>query len=313
MATGYAYDARLSNHDTGPGHPERPERLTAIISELESEPWFAEIIEVTATEARLESISRVHDAAYIARANDAISAGVPFLDSRDVAVSADSFALARLAAGAGLALGDAVIDGTLTNGFGIIRPPGHHAERDQALGFCIFNNIAILARDLQQRHGVERVAIVDWDVHHGNGTQHAFETDPSVLFISTHQFPYYPGTGAASEQGIGDGHGSVLNCPFPAGAGDDDYKDAFVNQIMPKLRGFRPDFLLVSAGFDAHHADPLGDIQLTTPFFATMTQWLMEIADELCSGRLISLLEGGYDLQALAACASLHLKTLASK
>jgi acetoin utilization deacetylase AcuC-like enzyme len=218
---------------------------------------------------------------------------------------------ARLAAGAGLSLADELMAGTIRNGFALLRPPGHHAEKSQALGFCLFNNIAILARYLQRRHGLEKILILDWDVHHGNGTQHAFEEDPSVFYISLHQFPFYPGTGAGHEKGSGRGKGYTLNCPMPAGAWDGDYRTAFENVILPRAREYRPDAVLISAGFDAHFSDPLAQVQLSTEMYGWMTREIMAVAQEFSGGRVLSLLEGGYDLEYLPRCIEAHVAVLA--
>ena len=226
-------------------------------------------------------------------------------------MSQASFEIALLAAGGVLALADAVIQGKANNGFALVRPPGHHAERDVALGFCLFNNIAIAARYLQQEYGLEKIVILDWDVHHGNGTQHSFESDPSIFYISLHQYPHYPGTGAYSETGIGDGSGTTLNCPMPAGSDDSHYEQAFREKILPAVNSYSPDVILISAGFDAHQADPLGSINLSTAFYAWMTERMLETADQHANGRLISVLEGGYALDALAASVSGHLQSLA--
>ena len=199
----------------------------------------------------------------------------------------------------------------LNNGFALIRPPGHHAERDVALGFCLFNNIVIAACYLQQEYGLEKIVILDWDVHHGNGTQHSFESDPSIFYISLHQYPHYPGTGAYSETGIGDGSGTTLNCPMPAGSDDSHYEQAFREKILPAVNDYGPDAILISAGFDAHQADPLGGINLSTAFYGWMTERMLETADQHANGRLISVLEGGYALDALAASVSGHLQSLA--
>jgi acetoin utilization deacetylase AcuC-like enzyme len=203
-----------------------------------------------------------------------------------------------------------MMNGEITNGFALVRPPGHHAEVDTALGFCLFNNIAILARYLQKQYGLDKIAIIDWDVHHGNGTQHAFEADPSVLYVSTHQYPFYPGTGAVSEQGVGRGKGSVVNCPMPAGATDSLYRLAFAERIIPALERFAPEAILISAGFDAHAEDPLAEVQLSTDAFTWMTQQLLEVADRHAEGRVISLLEGGYNLSRLGECVATHLNEL---
>jgi acetoin utilization deacetylase AcuC-like enzyme len=202
------------------------------------------------------------------------------------------------------------MQGEAENGFALIRPPGHHAESGEALGFCLFNNVAITAKYLKRRYGLEKILILDWDVHHGNGTQHTFEDDPSVFYVSVHQYPWYPGTGSHSETGTGAGNGATLNCPMPAGSGDEDYRAAFGQTILPAARAFKPDAVLISAGFDAHAADPLGGINLSTNFYRWMTSEVMEIADSSAGGRVISLLEGGYDLDALASCVVAHVEVL---
>lgn len=310
MATGYSYHPDLLAHDTGTGHPERPARLSAAHNFVQTHAWYPELVQVPPTAASLAAIKRNHKASYIEHARAQIALGANYLDSRDVAVSAQSFEVALLAAGAGINLCDAVMAGRIENGYALIRPPGHHAENDQALGFCIFNNVAIAARHLRAEHGIGRVAILDWDVHHGNGTQHSFETDPDVLYISLHQFPFYPGTGAASEVGLGPGTGSILNCPLPAGSGAVQYELAFHQQIIPKLDEFRPEFILISCGFDAHENDPLGSMALSTEFFGNMTEWMLEVAHRHCAGRLVSLLEGGYDIDAMRTCSARHLDAL---
>jgi len=310
-STGYVYDPRFADHDTGAGHPERPARVEAVMRALKAAPWFGELVSVPTSPIETRWLETVHDEAYIAHARQTIDRGSSYLDSMDVAVGPASYDVALLAAGAGPALADRVVAGELANGMAIVRPPGHHAEADRALGFCIFNNVAVLARYLAARHGVERIAIVDFDVHHGNGTQHMFTDDPSVMYVSTHQYPYYPGTGAADEIGSGRGSGTIVNCPLKAGSGNTEYEAVFVKRIMPALDAFGPDFLLISAGFDAHASDPLGDMRLTSEFYARMTTWLMEIADRHAAGRIVSLLEGGYDLDALGESVTAHLGALA--
>ena len=310
MATGLVYDPQFLEHDTGRGHPERPERLTASLDHLELMPWFGELVRYKPKPADPVWIETTHTRAYMARAKRACANGQPFLDSMDVAISGRSFDVAQLAAGAAMVLADALVAGEISNGFALVRPPGHHAELDTALGFCLFNNIAILARYLQRRHGFDKIAIMDWDVHHGNGTQHSFEEDPSVLYISTHQYPFYPGTGAASEIGIGRGRGATLNCPMVAGATDDDYERAFEQQIIPAIDRFKPEVMLISAGFDAHRDDPLAGIRLTTRFFRWMSEQLSALADHHANGRLIAVLEGGYNLQRLGECIAEHIGVL---
>jgi len=310
MTTGFVYDDRFKNHLTSEGHPECPARLTAVMTHLEKLPWFSRMSRVESRPAEIDWLHEIHSASYIQRAQKACQSGLSILDTPDVSISQKSFEAALLAAGSALSLADHLIHGHIHNGFALLRPPGHHAERETAMGFCIFNNIAILAKYLQKKHGLEKIAIVDWDVHHGNGTQHSFEDDPSVFYISAHQFPLYPGTGRASEQGIGRGKGMTLNCPMPAGAGDWDYEQAFSLQILPALERYKPDAILISAGFDAHQADPLGQINLSTAFYGWMTERLMEIADQHCGGRILSLLEGGYNLDALPLCVETHLNAL---
>ena len=310
MKTGISYDAEYLRHDTGPGHPECRERLTSSMEYLRVQPWFERLIPVRTNPAARESLGSIHSDEYIERAEQTCRRGAPVLDSLDVTVSRDSFDVALLAAGAPLALADRIIAGELDNGFAMVRPPGHHAERGMALGFCLFNNVAILARHLQQRHGVDKVLILDWDVHHGNGTQHSFDDDPSVLYISTHQYPFYPGTGAWYEEGTGRGKGATLNCPMPAGSTDADYELAFAEKILPKINSFRPEFVIISAGFDAHRDDPLAQICLSTEFFGWMTERLMEEAGKHARGRIVSVLEGGYNLHKLPLCIGEHLAML---
>ena len=259
-----------------------------------------------------EQLYSSHSPGYVERAKVTCAAHQPFLDSMDVSICENSYDIALLAAGAPLVLADAIIAEQLDNGLVLARPPGHHAEFDQAMGFCLFNNVAILARYLQSTYGIDKICILDWDVHHGNGTQHTFENDPSVFYISTHEYPYYPGTGAYSETGIGRGSGATLNCPMAAGKGDEDYEAIFCEKILPAIDSFKPEFIIISAGFDAHLNDPLGHMQLSTGFYGWMTLRIMELAEKHCDGRIISILEGGYDLEALSACVAEHLGVLSS-
>lgn len=311
MSTGFNYDLRYLDHDTGARHPESADRLIYTMKHLSGLPWFAQLSNINGVSIETEWLYTIHTPDYVARADAACKRGLPYLDVPDVAISTQSCSVARLAAGGALAMADAVIAGEVANGFALLRPPGHHAEAGQALGFCLFNNIAITARYLQRQHGLDKIAILDWDVHHGNGTQHSFETDPSVLYISLHQYPYYPGTGASDEIGIGPGRGSVLNCPMPAGSSDDDYRRVFNNQVLPKLTTFKPEAILISAGFDAHRDDPLAQMDLSTEFYGWMTQRVMEQADQSANGRIVSMLEGGYNLRALPLCVAEHLRVLA--
>ena len=310
MQTAVLYDPRYLSHQTGAGHPERPARLSNAITHLERQRWFSRLERIDPVFCDRHWIETIHSSSYIDRAQIACSSGIGYIDTPDVAVSDSSFEIAMLASGGALAIADSVMQGTVKNGFAMIRPPGHHAEHDTALGFCLFNNVAITARYLQQNYHLEKILIVDWDVHHGNGTQHSFEQDPSVFYMSLHQYPHYPGTGSYSETGTGAGKGATLNCPMSAGFGDLEYRQAFEDIILPAARAFKPDAVLLSAGFDAHTADPLGNINLSTEFYRWMTSELMEIAEQYSGGRLISLLEGGYDLNALADCISVHVETL---
>ena len=313
MSTGIVHDERFLHHDPGAGHPERRERLSTAIALLERQSWFPELVRVPAAMAQRRWVRNVHADAYIERARATCAAGAPYLDVTDVGVCPESYDVALLAAGSLMAMTDRVVNRELANGFVMARPPGHHAESDMALGFCLFNNIAIAARYLQREHGLDKILILDWDVHHGNGTQHTFEDDPSVLYVSLHQYPYYPGTGAWTETGTGRGAGATMNCPMPAGAGDEEYEEAWREHILPRIDAFRPEMILVSAGFDAHRADPLAQMNLSTGFYAWMTHRVMELADKHSGGRLVSILEGGYQVDELARCIATHLAVLAGK
>ncbi len=311
MATGVFYDPVFLTHDTGPGHPECPARLSKSFQYLQKQDWFSELKLITDPRPVEDTILKMnHEAEYIRRVQAASLQGKTILDSPDVSISQESFNVAIRAAGAALELADRLLSGEINNGFGLIRPPGHHAERNMALGFCLFNNIAILARYLQQYHDLEKVLILDWDVHHGNGTQHSFQADPSVMYISLHQYPFYPGTGARSETGVGKGKGTVVNCPMSAGSTDADYRMAFKDDVLPAARRFKPDAVLISAGFDAHRSDPLGGICLETESYRWMSEEMVTIADQYAKGRLLSLLEGGYNLQYLPLCIAEHLSVL---
>ena len=311
MTTGFLYDSRFLDHDAGRGHPERSERLVSTMAWLEDCDWFGDLVRVDAAMADPAWIETVHDASYIARAEETCRTGAPFLDVADVGISRRSSDVARLAAGGALALADRIVAGDVENGFALSRPPGHHAEQGTALGFCLFNNVAIAARYLQRAHGVGKILILDFDVHHGNGTQHTFEEDPSVMYASIHQYPYYPGTGSASETGIGRGAGATVNCPVPAGAGDQEYQRAFTGRILPAAEAFAPEFVILSAGFDAHAADPLAQVRLSTECFGWMSERIMEIADRYAGGRVLSMLEGGYNVEVLPRCVATHLGALA--
>ena len=301
------------SHHTGAGHPECAERLSATMEHLATLPLQEKLKHYEPLSVEQEFIEANHSSAYLTRARQTCAGGSAFLDSLDVTVSEASYDVALKAAGATLALAEGVINEEISNGFALVRPPGHHAEHDQAMGFCILNNVAILARYLRAVHGLDKVLILDWDVHHGNGTQHTFEEDPSVLFASTHQYPFYPGTGAWSETGIGKGSGATLNCPMRAGSDDKDYEAAFMEKILPAIDQFKPEFIIISAGFDAHTDDPLGEINLSTGFYGWMTDRIMEMADKHAGGRIVSVLEGGYNLAMLPLCIEEHLKGLSGE
>jgi len=301
------HSSRFAEHTTPPGHPERPER--ADVMEAIASRWRERGCTMTEPRAATdEQLARVHDEAYIR--SIAATAGRAVALDPDTFTSPESYDVARLAAGAAVDAVERVITGGETTALALVRPPGHHAERDRAMGFCLFNTVAVAAAHARAL-GLARVAIVDYDVHHGNGTQQIFERDPRVLYVSTHQFPYYPGTGAADEIGIDAGRGFTVNVPLEAGALDDDYHAAFSEIVIPVLRQFAPDLLLVSAGFDAHERDPLAGMRLTTPAFAAMTADLRGVAADCCAERMVVVTEGGYDLHALAASIDVVAQTLA--
>lgn len=292
-------------HDTGHGHPERIERLRAVLKAFEA-PDFAELLRREAPRADLAAIERIHDVNYV----EAVFAAIPeegyaMLDG-DTIVSPGSGEAALRAAGAIIDAIDAVAAGEIDNAFCAVRPPGHHAEADRAMGFCLFNNVAIGAAHARAAHGWRRVAVMDFDVHHGNGTQHSFATDPEFFYGSIHQMPLYPGTGARSERGIGN----ICNSPLPPGAGSSEFRPAMTAQILPAIADFQPDIILISAGFDAHKADPLASLELETEDFAWATRELLSLAKRICHGRIVSTLEGGYDLKALAESAAAHVAAL---
>ncbi len=309
-ATGIVYGEMFLMHDTGPGHPERAERLMAVMDKLERENMLGRLRVIGPEKAPLEWIERIHCGDYIEKVRKACAQGAPFMHSPDTPVSKHSYDAALHAAGGVLKAVDLVMEGRLKNAFCAVRPPGHHALRNRAMGFCLFNNIAIGAKYLLDEYGFERVAIVDWDVHHGNATQDMFYDTPEVLYISIHQHPLFPGTGNADEKGSGKGYGYNLNIPLEAGAGDEQYMAVFKKEIIPALKEFRPEFILISAGFDAHADDPLGGMEVTGEGFAGMTKMLKRVAEEFCGGRIVSVLEGGYSPEGLPDSVYEHLKVL---
>ena len=306
--TGYASDPFYLRHETEP-HPENPGRLTAIQNRLESSEFYNNLIPIQPRKATAEEIGMVHDSGYVASVKQSCADEVRNLDA-DTVISSNSYDAALLSAGAGMKAIDQLIDGNIHNAFCAVRPPGHHAEQDHAMGFCLFNNVGIAARYAQKTKGLNKIFIFDWDVHHGNGSQHSFYSDPSIYYSSTHQYPFYPGTGAKEETGTGDGLGTTLNLPMDAYSDDDDYLSAVENKLIPEIQHYKPDLIIISAGFDAHQNDPLAQIQLTTECFGKMTELLMGIARDVCDGRLLSMLEGGYDYDALSDSVQLHMQTL---
>lgn len=306
---GFVFDRAFLQHDTGEGHPERAERLRYLIESLEKTGLLTDLNHIAVTPASVEAVEWVHPRSHIEHVQNACKKGLFLLDS-DTVVSKASFDIALLAAGGLINACDSVMKGECQHAFCAVRPPGHHAEPTRAMGFCLFNNVAIAARYLQKKHAVEKVCIIDWDVHHGNGTQAVFYDDPTVFYISTHQHPLYPGTGRVEETGMGEGEGASLNFPMPPGQGDREYLKIFEGEIASAVRNFGPDFLLISAGFDAHRDDPLANMELSANGFYELTRIVCALADECCEGRLVSVLEGGYNLQALAQSVEQHLKMM---
>jgi acetoin utilization deacetylase AcuC-like enzyme len=302
----YTHPACLE-HDPGQFHPEAPARLRAVLSALEG-PDFARLERREAPEAALDDIARVHPRAFVERLLAAVPKSGHIGIDADTIMSPASGQAALRAAGAVAAAVDAVVAGEADNAFCAVRPPGHHAEPGRAMGFCLFNNIAIGALRAREVHGLARVAVIDFDVHHGNGTQARFADDPSLFYASTHQYPLYPGTGAASETGVGN----IVNVPLRPMAGSQDFRLGFTRQILPALDAFRPEILLISAGFDAHRSDPLAQLLLDESDYTWVTEQLLAVARAHAGGRVVSALEGGYDLHALGASVAAHLRVLMS-
>jgi len=295
--TGIVRDERYLEHDTGGSHVENPERLVHIYQALDEMGDL--LVDIPPRPATREEITAVHDPEYVDRI--AATAGVePHHLDADTVTSSKTYEVSLLAAGGVLAAIDAVMMGDLANAFALVRPPGHHAEGDRAMGFCIFNNVAVGAHYARSKHGLERILIVDWDLHHGNGTQHTFYTDPHVLYFSTHQYPYYPGSGYYTEIGEGAGKGYTVNCPLSPGCGDADYANILRHCLRPIALAYQPQLILVSAGFDIYHRDPLGGMAVTEKGFARLTDIIMEIAEAVCEGRMVMTLEGGYHLEGQA-------------
>jgi acetoin utilization deacetylase AcuC-like enzyme len=297
-----------AEHYAGPGHPERPERVAHLLAHLSATGLADELVRWAPARAPRAALERVHEARMLDALEAACARGRVCLDEGDTYVCAESWEAALRACGGVLEACEAVHARRVDSAFVAVRPPGHHAERQRPLGFCLVNHVAVAAAHLRAAHGLERVAVIDWDVHHGNGTQHLFESDPTVFYASLHQFPHYPGTGAASERGLGEG--ATLNCPLPARSGGAEWLAAFEGRVLPALEAFAPQFVLVSAGYDAHRDDPLSDTRLDESDYARMTRGALDLAARTAGGRLVLVLEGGYALEATARSAAASLEVL---
>ncbi len=315
MKLGWIYDRQFLAHDTGDSHPECPQRLLAILESLEDEGFTQHLEQLAFQPARVEQLVTIHDPAYVDLVRLMCDDGFSFIGSRDTSICARSYDIATLATGGVLAACDAVVAHTVASAFCAVRPPGHHAECDQAMGFCLFNNVACAAQHLVVCHGIQRVAIVDIDVHHGNGTQHAFEDRADVLYISIHEHPDslpFPGSGFRHERGVGEGCGFTRNVPMVRGSGDAEYRAAFEKEILPCLDHFAPEFVLLSCGFDALRSDRIANLCLDPSSYGWMTEAIVQLARRHAQGRVVSVLEGGYDLDHLGQAALAHLAALRS-
>jgi acetoin utilization deacetylase AcuC-like enzyme len=295
------------------GHPESPKRLTAINNAVKQAKWYKDLVRLESKPVDIQILSLVHGKAYIETVERECKAGYGGLSTGDTAICRESYNIALRAAGGVLAAVDAVFEKKSGFAFCAVRPPGHHASANRGMGFCVFNNIAAAARYAQHKYNAERVLIADWDVHHGNGTQDIFYTDPSVFFMSTHQYPWYPGTGHHSETGSGKGKGTTMNRPFPAGAGNSEIISAFKKDLLPAAKEFKPDFTLISAGYDSRIHDPLGGFRITDDGFRELTRIMIEISHIAGNGRLVAILEGGYNLEGLACAVTATMDELMKK
>ena len=310
MSTFLLADPICKDHYTGPGHPERPERFDVVLHALSQAGLMKSMGRIESRFATEDEIALCHSRDYIHDVKREIAQGARELSTGDTAVSSQSFDVALKVVGGVLNAVDAVAQRKASNAFCAVRPPGHHARPEQGMGFCIFNSIAIAARYAQRKYGAERVLIADWDVHHGNGTQDIFYSDGSVFFFSSHQSPWYPGTGAWNETGEGKGKGCTMNCPFPAESGREEILPVYRHNLAHAADSFKPDFILLSAGFDSRNGDPLGRFTLSDADFFELTEVVLEIADKHAGGRLVSVLEGGYNLPGLASASAAHVKAL---
>jgi len=309
--TGLVADSCFLEHKTGRGHPECPERFSAALAGVRKSVDSSKLLDIPVREATSDELMLGHSEFYIQTVRENIMMGRCSLSTGDTDICPQSLDVASRAVGGTLNAVDAVLDGKIKNAFCVLRPPGHHAEPDRGMGFCIFNNAAIAARYAQQHAGIERVLIADWDVHHGNGTQFCFYNDPSVFYFSTHQWPCYPGTGMVSDIGTDAGRGFTMNVPLASGSARDEVVGAFERKLIPAMREFKPQFVIISAGFDAEAGDPLGGFGLEEADFIDLTRIVMKIADKYAEGRLISVLEGGYRLDGLADLCGAHVVALA--
>lgn len=313
--TGFVYDDRYLKHDTGPGHPECSQRLEAIYKGIKESGLLDYLIPVKALPANQRWIENIHNIKYILRFEEACMMGLTELDTADNQMCRDTYDIALLSAGGVLEAVKMMMEGQIDNAFCAIRPPGHHAEHNQGMGFCFFNNIAIAARYLQEEWKIKRIGIVDFDVHHGNGTQLAFESDPSVFFYSIHEHPSFafPGSGRDFEQGVGQGYGYTLNTTILPGQGDEEYKERLTSNLFPAFEAFQPEVILVSTGFDAHKEDDMSGVNLSSACFSWIIEQIVKMAEKYSQGRLISILEGGYCLSVLPQLAKDHVEILLGK
>ncbi len=312
--TGFVYDDRYLLHDTGGFHPESPERLKAIVKRLSESGMLDKLTLIKADRANQRWVEAIHTIHYIMRFDEACISGFNEFEHPDNAICRDTYDIAFLAVGGVLKAIDMVMKGEIDNAFCAVRPPGHHAEVDKPLGFCYFNNVAIGAKYLQKEYNINRVAIIDFDVHHGNGTQHIFDRDPSVLYYSIHEHPSfaYPGTGREFEVGVGEGEGFTVNSPILPGRGDDEYRKLIMQDLVPAVKKFEPEFIILSAGFDAHVSDMMSGTNLSTDGYDFISEVIMNLVNRYTDGRVVSVLEGGYNLDILPILVENHIKMLSA-